>query len=87
MNIIDNNSFLTKLAADETADEWQIPENLDAETPLDQNQIENFLSNFNIDATTIEKHSDQFVGLNGQNLLPSLTVMMIIYYLKTKFYP
>ena len=69
MNIIDNNSFLTKLAADETADEWQIPENLGAETPLDQNQIENFLSNFNIDATTIEKHSDQFVGLNGQELV------------------
>lgn len=72
MNVIDNNSFLYQSPPSEKSNEWQISETLDFDVKLEQHEVENFLTNFNIDAATAKQYSAQFIGMTGHELIALL---------------
>ena len=65
-------SFLERTQIDGTADKWQIPENLSTEVITDKNQIEDFLTSFNIPLEDAEKYSSQLLGLSSQEIVAFL---------------
>jgi len=72
MNVIDNNSFLYQSPASEKSNKWQISETLDFDVKLEQHEVENFLTSFNIGVATAKQYSAQFIGMTGQELIALL---------------